>query len=85
MDKITKDNFQAVLTASGFVVSKCGVCGIPKFKVYRPGYNNKMIEIRPGQTQLGTYVIMQNNSAVASGYLYDLPNVIDKHFPPAQV
>lgn len=86
MEKLTRDNFQQQLQAQRFQVSKCGVCGLPKWKCWRQPHNNKVLEIRPTQTQFGSFVIIQNNSPVVSGYLYELTTtIIEKHFPPADV
>lgn len=83
MEKITNANFQTQLPAAGFEGSKCGVCGLPKWKFWKKGVNNKVIEVRPTQTQFGSYVIFENNQPVSSGYLYELSNVIEKYFPAA--
>lgn len=77
---ITKQNFRARLEGLGFTVSRCGACGIPKYNVWKTGTNDMGIEIRPGHTQYGTFVILKNKSAVQSGYLYDLDKSLEKYF-----
>ena len=81
MEKITKDNFVQALQRAGCIVSKCGVCGIPKWKVVKVGINDTEIEIRPTHAQYGTYAVLKNRTIVNSGYLYELDQVFQKYFP----
>lgn len=84
MDPLTKESFKIRLESLGFTVSRCGSCGLPLFKCWQKRVFNKVLEIRPTQTAHGTFVIKVNNTAVVSGYLYDLNKNLEKHFPTAK-
>lgn len=84
MEVLTKEGFKIRLERLGFTVSRCGTCGMPLYKCFLRGVNNKVLEIRPTQTPHGTFVIKANQTAVSSGYLYDLNKNLEKHFPTAK-
>jgi hypothetical protein len=85
MEKITRENFKRKLELHGFTVSGCGTCGIPKHKCYHTLHKGKRLEIWPTHLQYGSFAIYNGNAVVASGYLYDLHDSLEKHFPPASV